>query len=436
MGSYSTLYIGQVQVALIKNDVDPTLMTLFRPSDKRVYGLNEESPEYSVYVEDGLHDDEAITLVRYVCSRSVALDRLELQGFTLEIAKHGFQLGMASYMESLSRIRRPTSELQELYEAEARLVTSIRVDDWLATIRRLWQDGLLTSFLQDVPPGISALEAYVLTGGGGHFGFRGNDLRHFLRLILEIAPSTQDLVYDLTDLVLGGWIDTATDLVDVSLQQLEASALLSPRRIVLTEGKTDQWVLEKTLQLLKPHLADCFSFLDFEGARVGGGAGALANIVKSFAGAGISNRVVALFDNDAAGRVALNSLSRISLPKNIVVQRYPDLALARNYPTLGPTGRVSMDVNGLAGSIELYLGRDVLADADGALMPIQWRGYESQLDCYQGELLNKVQVMDRFRSRVATCEKEPSRISDYDWTGIQAVLQSGVRQGMGTAGVS
>jgi hypothetical protein len=31
-----------------------------------------------------------------------------------------------------------------------------------------------------------------------------------------------------------------------------------------------------------------------------------------------------------------------------------------------------MNVNGLAGSIELYLGADVLTDAQGSLVPVQW----------------------------------------------------------------
>ena len=43
-------------------------------------------------------------------------------------------------------------------------------------------------------------------------------------------------------------------------------------------------------------------FMDFEGVRIGGGAGSLVNIVKAFAGAGIVNRTVALFDNDTAAR--------------------------------------------------------------------------------------------------------------------------------------
>ena len=76
--------------------------------------------------------------------------------------------------------------------------------------------------------------------------------------------------------------------------------------------------------LLYPHLDDYFGFMDFEGVRIGGGAGSLVNIVKAFAGAGIVNRTVALFDNDTAARAVLAGLRSIRLPSNIVVKHLPD----------------------------------------------------------------------------------------------------------------
>jgi hypothetical protein len=36
MGSYSELFLGPIHIALVKDDIAPELMTLFRPSDKRV----------------------------------------------------------------------------------------------------------------------------------------------------------------------------------------------------------------------------------------------------------------------------------------------------------------------------------------------------------------------------------------------------------------
>jgi hypothetical protein len=51
-----------------------------------------------------------------------------------------------------------------------------------------------------------------------------------------------------------------------------------------------------------------------------------------------------------------------------------------------------MDVNRLACSLEMYLGEDVLRMKTGDLMPVQWKGYMSGIQAYQGEILDKTDV--------------------------------------------
>ena len=200
--------------------------------------------------------------------------------------------------------------------------------------------------------------------------------------------------------------------------------LLSQRVIVLTEGDTDRRILERSLRLLYPHLAEYFHFFDFTGRRVGGGAGELANLVRAFAAADVRHRILALFDNDTAAKAALSNLNTDSLPSNIAVRHYPSLPLAKDYPTLGPSGGASMDVNGLAGSIELYLGQDALKDDAGMFPPVQWTGYDRKIGAYQGEVLDKQRVLDRFAAKLACCETRPDQISYYDWEGIEAVVHT------------
>jgi hypothetical protein len=65
------------------------------------------------------------------------------------------------------------------------------------------------------------------------------------------------------------------------------------------------------------------------------------------------------FDNDTAARDVLRSLATEALPANIRITSLSHLALAANYPTVGPQGEHTTDVNGLATSIELFLGSDV-----------------------------------------------------------------------------
>jgi len=88
---------------------------------------------------------------------------------------------------------------------------------------------------------------------------------------------------------LSGDVDANEDLVTFTRAISAASAARSNKTVVLTEGVTDSRILAVSLTLLHPHPADYYSFMDFEAARVGGGAGNPANLVKAFAG--IVNRI-------------------------------------------------------------------------------------------------------------------------------------------------
>jgi hypothetical protein len=170
------------------------------------------------------------------------------------------------------------------------------------------------------------------------------------------------------------------------------------------------------------HLGDYYSFMEFDLAKVGGGAGNLANIVKAFAGAGIANRTIAVFDNDTAAAASLKALERVALPPHIRMLRLPDMDLLRHYPTLGPTGGVSMDVNGVAASIELYLGEDVLRDGR-QFMPVQWTGFDVALQRYQGEVLEKQKIQERFFRKLKTAKANGPGGDALDWRGLRSILE-------------
>ena len=102
-----------------------------------------------------------------------------------------------------------------------------------------------------------------------------------------------------------------------------------------------------------------------------------------------------------ARQQVIERLQGVDLPTNIQVRFLPDMALARNYPTIGPSGPARLNVNGLATSLEFYFGRDVLATGRrGTLMPVQWRGYNQPLRRYHGELLDKRLLRQRFDAKV------------------------------------
>ena len=189
--------------------------------------------------------------------------------------------------------------------------------------------------------------------------------------------------------------------------------------LVLTEGRSDTRILESSLKVLYPHLADMYSFLDHEAFQLGGGTGNLANLVKGIAGVGIGNRVIAVFDNDAAGAIQAADVKALGLPANFRVLTLPRLKLARRYPTLGPNGALKTNINGCACSIELYLGNAALTQKDGSLVPVQWRGFEPKLRRYQGELIDKRNVQQRFLDAL----KAPDQLDEANLVSIRAVLQ-------------
>jgi len=250
------------------------------------------------------------------------------------------------------------------------------------------------------------------------------DRRIALRAALLARPD-DEVRLDITYLVAMGALETTDALCSSGLKAMRAAASAHAPIVVLTEGKSDIEFLEPALRLLYPHLVDLIRFMDF-GQRPSGGAGALVNTLKSFAAAGIANRVVALFDNDTAAADALRPLDRSRLPANVRVCQYPPLDLAVDYPTLGPppahTQVANADINGLAGSIELYLGRDVLIGPAGKLRPVHWNTYIQSMQQYQGEIVDKNAIHDAYRAKVRAADADRSEVAQQDWSGVRAIL--------------
>jgi hypothetical protein len=160
--------------------------------------------------------------------------------------------------------------------------------------------------------------------------------------------------------------------------------------------------------------------MNFGESNAPGGASHLINVIKAFIGSGIKNRIIAIFDNDTAAADELRKLEGLSIPDNVKVMKYPDIEFARNYPTEGPSGIHNLDVNGLACSIEMYFGDDILRD-NGRLTPIQWTGFNSGLRRYQGEILDKKKLLKNFQRKLKKCEEDDLKLEQMDWQPIRLI---------------
>ena len=435
MSSYAKLSLGSLELGTTRNEIDPGLMWIYRPSDKRIERIDRrQRRRLARYVEEDFIDefDESnpFTIVEYSCTVAVARDRMDLKGFTYEVAEETFKRELDAEIQRYEGYLRDGrfTQVSRAYEEKLALLRSLSIEDWREALARIRDEQLTRGTVGEMPiddPQLPLLR-HMLEDASEFYGFPGDDHRHVVRIALECASPEERLTYDLSDLVTGGWESASEDEIDHIVAAAEGyfdeDFLLHQRVIVLTEGDYDRRTLERSLNLLYPHLAEYFHFFDFTGRRVGGGVGELANLVRAFAAADVRHRILALFDNDTAAKAALSNLDLDSLPGNIAVRHYPSLPLAEDYPTLGPSGKARMDVNGLAGSIEIYLGQDVLRDDDGVISPVQWTGYDRKMGAYQGEILDKQKVHDRFAEKLACCETDPEQINCYDWEGIRAIL--------------
>lgn len=374
MGSFALLEINGFEIHSTKNSVDNEVMTIFRESDQVV--IPNYPPSESVFGEAvRANEGETDCRIVYTCEVWKVRDRLDVMGFTLTRVKREFQELLSKHVESIDWWN-GDPDLDPRGATEVQFLESLTFESYLLGLREL--------FRLDIQPWdtnnaelsqLSAEAKYILEDNEGYeMGFFCTDVRSLIRTACELAPDAGWITLDVTDLVAGGYFEADFKFVEKSTHALVARHSENAKRIILTEGKTDRRILHGAMSVLYPHLLDYYSFFDFDETRFGGGVAQLVALVKGFIAAGVSNRVIVLFDNDTAAKDAMRQLDEIKMPQNIAVLTYPELELLRDYPTIGPTGQTRLNVNGMAASIELFLGRDVLKDEQsGELSPCSGR---------------------------------------------------------------
>ncbi|WP_114907680.1 hypothetical protein [Ornithinimicrobium murale] len=240
------------------------------------------------------------------------------------------------------------------------------------------------------------------------------------RLLLEELQDDDTIALDLEDVVASGHVPADPRLCRNAYEKY--ATIIEGPMIVLTEGTSDGVAIGGALDVLAPHLSGLIRFLDWD-LKPEGGASAVVRGVRALAAAGVRNPVLALLDNDTAGAEAVAQLEATPLPTNFRVRRLPRLASATDYPTIGPTGHASLDINGSAVSVELFFGLDVLGENDGR-PAIQWTGYSQKAKQYQGEILDKADLQQRFAAKVATARAAGGPHSGQDWADMQTLVDA------------
>lgn len=219
--------------------------------------------------------------------------------------------------------------------------------------------------------------------------------------LLAANPSAQQLpvTWAFNDVEQGGWAPR---------EEFVRSLDPSSKFLIVTEGSSDASIIRHGFKLLRPQVADFFSYVDMEEGYPFSGTGNLIRFVQGLISISILNDVIVLFDNDTEGRAAFLRCSQLNLPSNMRVRKLPDLPEFNAFPTVGPTGEVLSNINGTGAAIECYL--DINLEGK-----VRWGGFNQDLQTYQGVLINKQQPMREFLD-----QKQPR--SNYDYSKIERVL--------------
>jgi hypothetical protein len=382
MGSYWSLIIDGYEILEGKNFISDLILQLFRKNDLR-RKLSKRTPATYCRYE-------------YLCSARELADRLDLMGFTMQRTVADFERGRDREVESYESLHDATVS-DSASSKEITFLKRYGYKKWRRAMGKIMTSNVVK--FSDYSQRWRGTREHILSFDNDNaiYGFYASDPRYYVRGCLDAVHQAGKVSLNLLDLVEGGYYEPQDDdpLASVEASSVEYSR--STPVVILTEGSSDRFILEATLPLAYPHLRGFFSFMDFEVSRAPGGAPQLVATVKAFVGSGIRNRILAVFDNDTAAGSALRALQAVDLPPNVAVMTLPHLESAKNYPTLGPQGTLDADVNGLACSVEMFLGAKVLGYGRQRL-PVRWTGYDSALKQYQGELLDKIEAVKRFRS--------------------------------------
>lgn len=154
--------------------------------------------------------------------------------------------------------------------------------------------------------------------------------------------------------------------------------------MIVTEGTSDIKILKRTIDELYPEISDLFDYIDMENYPFTGN-GSLQNFCIGLDRIKIRNKILVLFDNDAAGVESYNIVKERCRDLFPFIMLLPDHQDFENFNTIGPQGNSVENINGKAVSIECFLD----LNCDDNPPKIRWTSYQKNIGRYQGVLENK-----------------------------------------------
>lgn len=233
--------------------------------------------------------------------------------------------------------------------------------------------------------------------------FENMDPYIILRLLAENPNANElDVYWSFSDVVENGW---------VKREDIVQPLLNSKKIIIVTEGSSDSYIIQRTIEQLYPDISDFFKFIDMEKNYPFVGTGNLYNFCCGLMKINIENQIIVIFDNDTAGNEKYQKLIEMPKMDNLLITKLPNNHLFEHINTLGPQGATADNINGTAVSIECFLDFNSCSRKP----EIRWTSYVEKLDKYQGALICKDDYIRAFK-------KANLKDGTYDTTKLKYLI--------------
>lgn len=362
MGTMISLGVGKLEIDWGKNGRYENFCDLFQPDDWK---------DIKYYYADN------IVKIKKGYSRSLQLvkPRLDLLGYTLENIKKMYENNFKEYCESMGKYAEKVLSFDEYFEVFSKINLSevntlTEYDDWdfgEYVTKCVFEDNEIQRLLNKYSK-----------GRGGEF-YENLPPRILIRILCE-NPSALNLplqwyVYDHMN---NGWSkeeDLFPHLDDKN------------KILIVTEGKTDTFILQRTINVLFSHISDFFYFIDMQENYPFTGTGNLYNFASGLNKIKIQNKTIIIFDNDVAGLLSYKQCKEnLDNIPNLLFYHLPDYLSFNHFLTIGPNGEHYEDINGKAVSIECFLDLSFVAERTPK---VRWTNYNNKSGQYQGALIEK-----------------------------------------------
>lgn len=385
-----------------------------RQTDAINYDYYEEHPEE----KDELSEAEEL----FARTLSRILPRLNILGFTLEVARAEYQAVVAeakevsSYSELESEdeyltfeefcdlaCRYPLGELTSGYVeydtpdrdviSQGRFAADIDVFGripWTENNDSYWSEASFLSARVCILSAESMLQVFALNA----------------------ANAEVEVTWEFGPIVHAGWVQR---------DAFQPGALQRQKVLIATEGASDARIIRRSLDILRPDVADFFNFVDVDERHHFWGTGNLVKFAEGLLRIEVLNQVLFVFDNDAEGVDAFRKLEKLKLPTNMRAMLLPDLEEFREFVTRGPEGISVSDINGRAAAIECYLD---LRLKQYPAAQVTWSNLKKDIDAWHGVLDFKESYSKHFYEQ----PDELLRNGNYDVSKLLKLIDALIQQ--------